>query len=108
MNLQLNGKCTRVFETEYTSRDGGVKKKHHFVLDVADERYPMQVCFTVLDGERYAHMGITQGVSYNVSFNIQSREYNGRWYTDIMAWNAIRLDGAAQRQSANVGSPLPY
>ena len=29
---------------------------------------------------------LREGASYNVSVNIESREYNGRWYTDIRAW----------------------
>lgn len=26
------------------------------------------------------------GAAYNVTFDIESREYNGRWYTDVRAW----------------------
>ena len=29
---------------------------------------------------------LKEGSTYNVSVNIESREYNGRWYTDIRAW----------------------
>lgn len=29
---------------------------------------------------------LKEGAAYNVSVNIESREYNGRWYTDIRAW----------------------
>lgn len=29
---------------------------------------------------------LREGAAYNVSVNIESREYNGRWYTDIRAW----------------------
>lgn len=29
---------------------------------------------------------LREGSAYSVSVNIESREYNGRWYTDIRAW----------------------
>jgi len=29
---------------------------------------------------------LREGAAYNVSFNLESREYNGRWYTDVRAW----------------------
>lgn len=39
--------------------------------------------------------GLKEGVSYNVSFNVESREYNGRWYTDVRAWRVLPAEGAA-------------
>lgn len=29
---------------------------------------------------------LKEGKTYTVSINIESREYNGRWYTDVRAW----------------------
>ena len=31
------------------------------------------------------------GAAYNVTFDIESREYNGRWYTDVRAWRVQPL-----------------
>ena len=35
------------------------------------------------------------GDKVKISFNLSSREYNGRWYTDVRAWR-IEPAGAAQ------------
>lgn len=43
---------------------------------------------------------LREGATYNVSVNIESREYNGRWYTDIRAW---RL----QPKQAEAPAPMP-
>ncbi len=41
---------------------------------------------------------LQEGATYNVSFNLESREYNDRWYTDIRAWKVV---------PAAAGSPAP-
>jgi hypothetical protein len=40
------------------------------------------------------------GHEIKASLNIESREYNGRWYTDIRAWK-IELNGPASSSSAS-------
>ena len=41
-----------------------------------------------------------EGAAYTVSVNIESREYNGRWYTDIRAWRI-------QPKQAESAAPMP-
>lgn len=43
------------------------------------------------------------GAAYNVTFDIESREYNGRWYTDVIA-RRIEPKAATQPQYSE---PLP-
>ena len=100
MDLQVNGKCVKVFESQYTSKkDGQTHKKHHFVIEVQDGNFVKKVCFTVLDDERWSKMGVVEGGRYSVSFDVASREYNGNYYTDANAWRAVRLDNKAQGHS---------
>lgn len=100
MDLQVNGRCVKVFETQYKSKkDGQAHNKHHFVIEVQDGQFEKKICFTVLDDVRWSRMNIIEGGTYNVSFDVSSREYNGNWYTDINAWRAIRVDINAQSQS---------
>ena len=97
MDLQVNGKCVKVFETQYTSKKDGQKhQKHHFVIDVQDGQFVKKICFTVMDDDRWAKMNVMEGGTYNVSFDVSSREYNGNWYTDINAWRALRVDKNVQ------------
>lgn len=110
MDLQLNGRCISVFDTEYTSKqDGSKKQKHNFVIESIDGQFTKKVHFTVMDDERFKRMGIVEGGMYNVSFDVSSREYNGKWYTDVNAWRALRVDNA-QTQTAvptPVHAPTP-
>ena len=106
MDLQVNGKCVKVFESQYTSKkDGQAHKKHHFVIEVKDGQFVKKICFTVMDDERWSKMGVVEGGTYNVSFDVSSREYNGNYYNDINAWRAVRVDNQAQNTSTPMQAP---
>jgi hypothetical protein len=46
------------------------------------------------------------GASYNVTFDVESREYQGRWYTDVVG-RRIEPKEAAQVAQAQYSEPLP-
>ena len=49
------------------------------------------------------------GDKVKVSFNLSSREYNGRWYTDVRAWRIEPANSAqpAGAYSATTAAPMP-
>ena len=51
--------------------------------------YPKQVCFMVW-GDKIDQLQIREGQELTVHFDLESREYNGRWYTDVKAWKVDR------------------
>lgn len=72
---------------------GNPWKKHEWVLETMGA-YPRKVKFTVFGENRCNELQFELGASYKVSVDIDSREFNGRWYTDINAYAMERLDGA--------------
>ena len=52
-------------------------------------------------GDKIDQFNIQQGETVEVSIDLESREYNGRWYTDVKAWKVSRDD-------ATLGSPPPF
>ena len=42
---------------------------------------------------------LREGATYTVSVNVESREYNGRWYTDVRAWRLQPKEPADARRS---------
>lgn len=108
MDLQLSGKCIKVFATQYTSKKDGQKhNKNHFVIEVQDGQFLKKICFAVMDEERWAKMGVVEGGMYNVSFDVSSREYGGNYYTDVNAWRAVRVDNNAQNAPTHAPTPTP-
>ena len=57
-------------------------------------------------GEKFKAMGIVVGGTYNVFFDVDAREYKGRWYNEIQAWRAMRLDGQQQGQQQGQQTPV--
>ena len=51
--------------------------------------------------ETWEKMAITEGATYNVSFEIDSREYNGRYFTSVNAWRADIIANAKTERTKN-------
>ncbi|WP_315819285.1 DUF3127 domain-containing protein [Paraflavitalea speifideaquila] len=62
-------------------------EKQEFILETADT-YPKKVCIAVW-GDKIDMSGVTPGAQVTVSFDVESREFNGRWYTDVKAWKVV-------------------
>lgn len=83
-----------------TSKAGNPWKKKEWVLETFGT-YPRKVKFHVF-GDRVDTMRLECGKDYVLSFDLESREFNGRWYTDVNVYAArdyVPL-GGAQSQPA--------
>jgi hypothetical protein len=101
--LELTGKITHVLPEKSGTSARGQWRKQDYVIEVPGE-YPKQVCFMVW-GDKIDQYGIKEGQELTVHFDLESREYNGRWYTDVKAW---RVEPAGQSQAADdPGAPPP-
>lgn len=88
--MELTGKIIAVLpERGGISKAGNEWKIQEFVLET-QEQYPRKMMFNVFGADRLAQFNIQLGEVLTVSFDIDSREYNGRWYNDIRAWKVER------------------
>lgn len=77
-----------------TSKAGNNWKKKEYVLETHDT-YPRKVFFNFW-GDKADQYPLEVGEEVTISFDLESREYNGRWYTDVKAWKADKgMSGAA-------------
>ena len=83
-----------------TSKSGNAWQKQDFILETL-EKYPRMVCISLF-GDRVEKFPVQVGRLVTVSIDIESREFNGRWYTDVRAWNVIYTDGSGLTQSAQI------
>ena len=54
-------------------------------------------------GDKIDQFNLQQGEAVEVSVDLESREYNGRWYTDVKAWKVSR-PGSDADSSQSFGS----
>ena len=83
--MEIQGKVIQVLApASGTSKSGNAWKKQEYVIETHDQ-YPRKVMF-MLFGDRADQYKAEVGQEVIVSFDLESREFNGRWYTDVRAW----------------------
>lgn len=89
------------------SKAGNPWKKHEWVLETITQ-YPRKVKFTVF-GDKTETVKFEVGKTYIISVDIESREYNERWYTDVNAFAARLSDNQVGPQAGpiNTGTTEP-
>lgn len=85
-------------EVSGTSRAGNVWKKRNYVLETMDS-YPTKIYFEFF-GDRADNNPLSVGDVVNLYFDIESHEYNERWYTSIRGLRAEKTGGAAPQPAA--------
>ena len=106
--MEITGKIIQVLPpVSGTSKTGNPWKKREYVLET-QETYPKKVFFDFFN-DRADQYPLEGGQTIKLSFDIESREYNGRWYTSIRGWKAEHLDGAAApQQPAPADFPVDF
>ena len=89
--MEINGKIVQVLNEQTGNGRNGVWRKRDYVLETTGQ-YPKKVCLTVW-GDKIDQFGMQVGDEVTAGIEIESREYNGRWYTDVKAWK-VEKQGA--------------
>ena len=92
--MEISGTIIQILpEASGTSKAGNTWRKQEYILET-QEQYPKKICFN-LWGDKIDQSQIAVGEHLMVSFDLESRETNGRWYTDVRAWK-VQKSGAPQ------------
>ncbi|MDE6113980.1 DUF3127 domain-containing protein [Barnesiella sp. WM24] len=90
-------------EQSGTSKAGNEWKKREYVLET-HESYPRKVHFDLF-GQKADQYPLNVGDEIRLSFDINSREYNGRWFTSISGW---KVEPAGQPQGVPSAAPQDF
>ena len=101
--MEIVGKIIQVLPPqEGVGRNGNPWKLQGYVLETV-ENYPRKVHFEVFGEDRIKANPCALDQLVTVSFDIESREFNGRWYTSIRAWKIQQ--GDTTQGAAPVATP---
>ena len=102
--MEITGKIIVACEPRggVSQRTGNNWKMQEFVLET-QEQFPRKCMFSVFGEDRLREFNIQVGEVVTVSFDVDAREYNGRWYNDIRAWRVQR--GVVPAPTAPVAAP---
>lgn len=103
--MEISGTVIKILGTQkfVSQKNGNEYVKNTFVVETQGN-YPKKIAFSVMGAEKFAQMSIQVGRAYNVQFDIESREWQERWFTECQAWRVTCIDGNA---SGNVDTSAP-
>jgi hypothetical protein len=92
--MEINAKLIQLLPMQTGEGKNGKWKKQDIIVET-DGQYPKKLCVSVW-GDKIDEKQLVAGKMLNISFDIESREYNGRWYTDVKAWKIESSDPTVQ------------
>ncbi len=93
MALEITGKLVKILAEQTGTGKNGAWVKQDFIIETT-EQFPKKLCISAWGDKSDVLKTLKEGEDVKVAFNIESREYNERWYTDVKAWK-IETAGAA-------------
>jgi hypothetical protein len=99
------GRLVQVLEeVSGVGKTGNSWKKQGFVVELdGSSTYPKKVCLTAWGDKVDTLKRLTIGDRISAAFDVESREYQGRWYTDLKAW---KIDVEANRSTGGGVDPF--
>jgi hypothetical protein len=96
--MQLTAKLAQLLPIQTGTGKNGEWKKQDIIVET-DGQYPKKVCISIW-GDKINEGQLQIGNLLQIDFDIESREYNNKWYTDIKAWK-IELTGTSTQNIPN-------
>ncbi len=101
--MEIQGKIISILNPKEGESSRGGWKKQEIILET-DDTYPKKVCI-VNWNDKVDVSSVKPGDSVVASINIESREFNNNWYTDVKVWK-IDINKSLQSQPS-AGNSLP-
>jgi len=99
--MEFEGTVYKMMPVTKGTSARGEWQRQDVVFEMQDGSFTRKICVTFFNRPDDVAK-LKEGENYHVSVNIESREYNGRWYTDIRAWRLQPVQA-----SAPAAAPMP-
>ena len=85
--MEFEGTVYKIMPVTKGTSARGEWQRQDVVFEMNEGSFARKICVTFFNKPDDVAR-LKEGAAYTVSVNIESREYNGRWYTDIRAWSS--------------------
>lgn len=89
--MQITAKLIQLLPVHSGTGKNGVWKKQDIVVET-DGQYSKKICISIW-GDKINQSQLQLGNMLTIDFDLESREYNGKWFTDVKAWK-IEVNGS--------------
>ena len=98
--MEIEGTLIQKLAVQSGKSARGDWAKQDFVIEYQEGNFPTKACFNVWGADKVKELEQFQiGDKIKLSFNVSSREYNGKWYTDLNAYRVDNMSGGAPVQT---------
>ena len=104
--MDITGTVVTILPEQRFNGKNGEVVKNMFVIEHGMQ-YKKKAVFSVLGEDKWKQMNIAEGADVQVSFDIDAREWNGKWFGELMAWRVQIVNGQQQNQQAVVPNAKP-
>lgn len=80
-----------------SQRTGETWKSVDVVIET-DGRYPRRICATLFGTSEIERADLKIGEYATIKFEIDAREYAGKWYNDVRIWDVVKYGNSMLRQ----------
>lgn len=103
--MEITGKVVRLGTlTEGTSARGPWRKQE--LIIETEEQYPRTVCLICWTNQIDEIQKFAPGQTIKAQIEISSREFNGKWYTDVRVWRFDPVGTTAAPAVAPMAAPV--
>ena len=111
--MEFTGKIIAILSPRggVSKTSGNEWKSQEYVIENHDQ-YPRKMCFDVFGADKIEQFNIQMGEELTVSFDVDARQWNDRWFNSIRAWKVERVSGTAPAGAPGApagapGAPVP-
>jgi hypothetical protein len=98
--MEVSGKLIKKLQEITGTGANGTWRKADFVVEIEGEKFPRKIAFTIWGDKIDDLSRFNIGEVLTISFDIESREYQDKWYTNVTAWR-INSGGGATNNVSN-------
>jgi len=103
--MEIKGKLIQLLQPQTGEGKNGPWKKQEIIVEIPGQ-YPKNICIAIW-GDKINESQLQVGNMLTVQFDIESREFNGRWYTDVKAWKIESAASGGTSSSDNFPESAP-
>jgi len=104
--MEITGKVIKILPLQTGTGRNGTWKKQDFIIETPGQ-IQRKICFS-LWGDKIDQFNLIEGEEAEVSFDLESREYNSKWYTDAKAWKIVKKNAPTSIPSGEEPPPEYY
>lgn len=85
----MTGRVIAILPEKSGTSARGEWHSQSYVIET-QEQYPKHLCFDVFGADKIAQFAIQAGEIITVSFDIDARQWQDRWFNQVRGWQVVR------------------